>query len=45
MNIKKIGLGVIGTLIILVGGVYLSKDIIVKYILEEKLTEIKQRES
>ena len=40
MNIKKIGLGVIGTLIILVGGVYFSKDIIVKYILEEKLTEI-----
>lgn len=40
MNIKKIGLGVIGTLIILVGGAYFSKDIIVKYILEEKLTEI-----
>ena len=40
MNIKKIGLGVIGTLIILVGGVYFSKDIIAKYILEEKLTEI-----
>ena len=40
MNVKKIGLGVIGTLIILVGGVYFSKDIIVKYILEEKLTEI-----
>ena len=30
MNIKKIGLGVIGTLIILVGGVYFSKDLIVK---------------
>lgn len=40
MNIKKIGLGILGAFVILIGGVYLSKDIIVKYILEEKLTEI-----
>lgn len=40
MNIKKIGLGVLGAFVILIGGVYLSKDLIVKYILEEKLTEL-----
>lgn len=40
MNIKKIGMGVLGAFVILIGGVYLSKDLIVKYILEEKLTEL-----
>lgn len=40
MNIKKFSIGAIGTLIILIGGVYFSKNIIVKHILEEKLTEI-----
>lgn len=40
MNVKKVALGVLGAIIILVGGVYLSKDIIVKHILEEKLTEL-----
>lgn len=40
MNVKKIGMGVVGTLIILIGGIYFSKNIIVKHILEEKLTEI-----
>lgn len=40
MNIKKFSIGAIGTLIILIGGVYFSKNIIVKHILEKKLTEI-----
>lgn len=40
MNIKKIGMGVLGAFVILLGGAYLSKDLIVKYILEEKLTEL-----
>ena len=40
MNIKKIGMGVLGAFVILIGGAYLSKDLIVKYILEEKLTEL-----
>lgn len=40
MNIRKVGVGILGAIIILVGGVYLAKDLIVKHILEEKLTEL-----
>lgn len=40
MNIKKIGIGIGAALFIAVAGVYAAKNMIVKHILEVKLTEL-----
>lgn len=40
MDIKKIGIGVTAALVMAAGGLYAAKNMIVKHILEEKLTEI-----
>lgn len=40
MNIKKVGIGVGAAIFIIIGGLYAGKNMIIKHILEEKLTEL-----